>query len=288
MTRGRPSREVVRAGKIISVVAPIAAILYYLFASSIIPLPSQLVPPHISLNYIMVMVVVLMALPYGIVVWADTSYRREVDRYVPHFLSDLENLVKSGKGLLDSIEVIAGYDYGALSEELKVFTSQIKLGTPSHEAYNALIKRVSTTLVANVFSILDELTVSGGGVAGTLETLRGDISDLALIEKERTGTLRGYVTIIYISFFIFLAVMALLYVDFFVKMAATHITDGGLVPSFSINLPLIYNFLFQTSVISGGISGIAAGKISDGHWSSGIKHLLVFVIITVLLFQLYV
>lgn len=243
-------------------------------------------------------VVILSGLLIGVIPYAlfeqkaSTKFGR-IDENLPPFLHSLLSSVQSGSNLLKAIEHTSARDLGPLTSELKKLQSNIKLGMPIDKVFENFKNQISTILAVRVFTLLQVSLEMGGNVANTLDIIQKHITDTQNIEKERKSTLQSYVYVIYISFFVFIIVTVLLVSTFFAeisvmqeKLSDISENNAGMFSSIlGIQVEQIKSIMFNMALIEAVFGGLAAGKISNGSFLAGIKHVLIMIALSVIIFS---
>jgi archaeal flagellar protein FlaJ len=253
------------------------------------------VTDHVALPFSPITMVILTTLVFFIIPnfmeYAYQSWRQKIDDAVPSLLADVSAAVKTGINLDRALEMAADRDYGPLSVELRKLRTQLKLGVPFEEAIERMIARVKTNMVKRTFSLLVQANRAGGRIEQLLDVIQADANELFLLEKERRTAIRPYVVIIYIAFGVFLAVSVLLVDSFFTQVLQQHATGAaaGQFGSLSgLTLPTVKDLFLQMALIEAIFGGFGAGKLGEGSFSGGFKHVLIMAGITVLVFVLFV
>ena len=220
--------------------------------------------------------------------FAYQRWRRQIDEAIPKLLTDVSAEVKTGISLDRAIEHASTKDYGPLQGELKKLLTQLELGVPFDVAVENLIKRVHTNMVKRTFGLLIQANRAGGKIEELLDIIQSDANELFLLDKERKTALRPYVVVIYIAFFVFVAVSVILVDSFFKQVLGA---SGGTTVSFGsgnglagLSLPIVKDLFLQMALIEAIFGGLGAGKLGEGSFSSGFKHVLIMASITVLIF----
>jgi flagellar protein FlaJ len=218
-------------------------------------------------------------------------WRRQIDDAIPKLLTDISAQVKTGINLDRALEMATTKEYGPLQIELKKLQTQLKLGVPFDVAVENLIKRVQTSMVKRTFGLLVQADRAGGKIEELLDIIQSDANELFLLDKERRSALRPYVVVIYIAFGVFVAVSVLL-VDTFFKQI---LTSSGSVVSFGsgnglagLTLASIKDLFLQMALIEAIFGGFGAGKLGEGSFTAGFKHVLIMAAATVVVFVLVV
>jgi flagellar protein FlaJ len=238
--------------------------------------------PFEPIDYVIFALLVVLA-PYGF--YASTKERniREIERRLPDFLRDVAEAGRFGMTLADSIVVASTGRYGRLTPEIKKMSAQIEWGVPASEAIRLFSERVKTPLVIRMASIIRKANDAGGNVADVLTMVSHDAKEAILTEEERNVTMSTYVMVVYISFFVFIATILILNLQFLPKMeeAGTTVNEAaqemGLaeIPGVNIKVAVIDQvaFVFLLAVIVHAVGdGLLAGVISKGSIPIGMRH----------------
>lgn len=229
---------------------------------------------------------------------AGTNRRGEsIDKNLPLFLLSLVSAVNSGSSLLRAIEESAGRQMGSLTPMLKNLRANISWGMPHDEALDTFTNKVQTKLARRVAILLQIAMDIGGDVASTLDLVQKHVSDMQRIEQERKAALAPYLYTIYISFVVFIAVAVLLTSQFFTEIENvqtslrqtaedTNISLGMFGALLGVNVSELTSIMFHMGLVEAVFGGLAAGKISQGSFIAGIKHIVIMIIIAILAFSL--
>jgi flagellar protein FlaJ len=221
--------------------------------------------------------------PYGFYVSKKEKHVREIETRLPDFLRDVAEAGRFGMTLADAIVIASSGRYGRLTPEIKRMAAQIEWGVPASEAIRLFAERVKTPLVTRMASIIMKANDAGGNVADVLTMVSHDAKETILTQEERSVTMSTYVMVVYISFFVFIATILILQLQFLPKMEEAGRTvseqaeEQGLeeIPGVSIKVENIgaVSFIFLLAVIVHAAGdGILAGVIQKGSISIGLKH----------------
>jgi len=221
--------------------------------------------------------------PYGSYVSKRESHVHEIEMRLPDFLRDVAEAGRFGMTLAAAIVIASSGRYGRLTPEIKKMAAQIEWGVPASEAIRLFSERVKTPLVTRMTSIIMKANDAGGNVADVLTMVSHDAKETILTQEERSVTMSTYVMVVYISFFVFIATILILQLQFLPKMEEAGRTvseqaeEQGLeeIPGVSIKVENIgaVSFIFLLAVIVHAAGdGILAGVIQKGSISIGLKH----------------
>jgi len=199
--------------------------------------------------------------------------------------------------LLRAVEDAAGREMGSLTPHLLNLRANISWGMPHKESFEFFTLRLATPLSKRVGTLLAIALDMGGDVVSTLELVQHHVTEMQHLEKQRKSELAPYVYTIYIAFIVFLVIDALLVASFFAEMGNIQQTmiektegkdiDLGMFQTIlTVDVPGLTNLMFNMAIIEAIFGGLAAGKISDGSFTAGIKHMMVMLIASVVIFSL--
>ena len=211
---------------------------------------------------------------------------KEIEEYLPDFLRDVAESIRSGMPLTKAFENATHGTYGALSAEMKITSSQISWGIPFEETIKRFAGRVKSRLVRQAVLIIIESHKSGGEIADVLETVSTDIKTLKSIEQERKSKLKVYLVSMYFIFFLFLGIIVTLTQSFIPATPQLNEAAGilGGSPS-SLSEEDFKQFFFHLCLIQAFFAGLIGGQMGEGSVVSGIKHSIALLLITIIVFQ---
>ena len=190
------------------------------------------------------------------------------------FTRDLTEARKTGMSPEKCIMTLAERGekaYGGFTKHLKIIARQTGWGLSLRRIYQDFERRVYGWLArAGVFIMIDAIDV-GGGAPETFDVLATFMEDLEEMEKNKRATLRPLLLIPYITAIILVMVVVILisFMKSLLKLARVYIS----VPEF------VHLFLPPVVLIA-VISGLVAGKVSDGTVAAGFKHAVIMAVIT--------
>jgi len=226
----------------------------------------------------------------------DVQRKDSIDRNLPLFLLALTSAVQSGANLIKAIEHTAERNMGALTPELKNLRANISWGMPMDEALENFANRTGTRMSRRVVILLEMAIKVGGDIANNLEMIQQHVTELQNIEKERKSSLAPYTYTIYIAFAVFIGISVILSTQFFSEIANVqdllreNVVQGqsGMFSTLAdLDIGGLDKILFNMAMIQALFGGLAAGKIGSGSYVSGIKHIVIMVIMAVIAFNVF-
>jgi flagellar protein FlaJ len=242
-----------------------------------------------ALNFMVFGIIVLMG-PYGFYVSSKDKEVKEIEKRLPDFLRDVAEAGRFGMTLAEAIVVSSAGRYGRLTPEIKKMSAQIRWGVPVTHALDLFSERVDTPMTNRIVSIINKSSEAGGNVADVLTMVSSSTKERQLMEEERSVTMKTYLTVILISFFVFLVTIWILNATFLPKMmeASGAITaagtsqglDAGSILSDDLAglITQIQIAFFLAAVIHAIGDGILAGVLENGKIANGMKYSFIMLI----------
>lgn len=226
----------------------------------------------------------------------EVQRRDSIDKNLPLFLLALSSAVQSGANLIRAIETTADRNMGALTPELKNLRANISWGMPIEEAFENFANKMGTKISRRVVVLLEMALKIGGDIRSNLEMIQKHVTELQNLEKERKSSLAPYTFTIYISFAVFIGIAVILSSQFFSEFEKVQellvdtpgaSPEGAMFSSIAgMDIEALNTILFNMAIIEAVFGGLAAGKIGGGSYVSGIKHIIVMIVMAVIAFML--
>lgn len=232
--------------------------------------------------------------PFTLLHLREAQRKDNIDKNLPLFLLALSSAVQSGANLIRAIETTADRNMGPLTPELKNLRANISWGMPIEDAFENFAQRTGTKMSRRVATLLEMALKIGGDIRTNLEMIQQHVTDLQNLEKDRKASLAPYTYTIYISFAVFLGISVILSSQFFSEflnvqkmlLDSPGISGDGMFSSIiNMDIEALNSILFNMSMIEAVFGGLAAGKIGSGNYVSGIKHIIIMIVMAVAAFM---
>ena len=232
--------------------------------------------------------------PFTLLHLREVQRKDNIDKNLPLFLLALSSAVQSGANLIRAIETTADRNMGPLTPELKNLRANISWGMPIEDAFENFAQRTGTKMSRRVATLLEMALKIGGDIRTNLEMIQQHVTDLQNLEKDRKASLAPYTYTIYISFAVFLGISVILSSQFFSEflnvqkmlLDSPGVSGDGMFSSIiNMDIEALNSILFNMSMIEAVFGGLAAGKIGSGNYVSGIKHIIVMIVMAVAAFM---
>jgi flagellar protein FlaJ len=229
--------------------------------------------------------------PIGFYNHLKSKKKQQIEDHLPDFLREISSSASSGMTVFDSITSAARGDYGKLTPEIQKMSAQLSWGISVNEALENFAKRINTPSVKRIVITINKALDIGGNTPEVFEAAAKEIDQTKLVEQQRRTEMSLYSIVIFISFFVFLAVILIIdntiFEEFFKlqsKMTgATRI--GNLQIAQSIDRGLLYNTFFLFVLVQSVGGGLLGGFMMDGKISSGVRFGFILVLISFFIFK---
>jgi flagellar protein FlaJ len=225
---------------------------------------------------------ITLVFPPAILDHIDFKWRKAIDEHLPDLFRSIVQAQQTGMTLPQALEEAARRDYGPLTSELKKMSTQVSWGMSFEDGLVTLGRRVNTVLVQRTVPMVIEASRSGGNVEKVFDPMGKFIQTTLLLDKERRTQTRPYVAIIYVSFFVFLFTIILLFRSFFNGFEGMQLLAAAVMQPSQIQ-----RIFFHMTSIQAFFGGLVAGKMGDGTVSAGLKHSLVLMLIGYVALKLF-
>lgn len=238
--------------------------------------------------------------PFGFYEYARLRRLNKIEDKFPDFLRDLAEYWKGGLSMTAAVETLAKGEYGALNKDVKLMANQISWGIAFNEVLRLFVDRAKTRLIERSITLIEEANKSGGKISDILVTAANDAREIKWLQLEREKNIITFVTIIYVSFFVYIAIIAILSAVFIpaiadatLEMKETQEKQAGGMGSglasvgVQINLidkPYLGFIFFCSGLIQGLGNGIVGGIMGEGTLAAGLRHAFIMCTLTWIIF----
>ena len=230
--------------------------------------------------------------PIGFYNHIKSKRKRELEAHLPDFLREISSSTASGMTVFDAIRTAAYGDHGNLTPELQNMAAQLSWGISVKEALKNFAERINTVSVKRMVVTINKALEIGGNTSIVFEAAAREIDQSKLVEQQRKAEMSLYSIVIFISFFVFLAVIYIInstIIAEFLRLQS-QLPSGSIgVSNISIsNLDkfAIRNVFFSFVLVQSIGGGLLGGFMMDGKLSSGVRFGFVLVIISFFVFKL--
>jgi archaeal flagellar protein FlaJ len=233
--------------------------------------------------------------PYGFYMAREHRRIRLMEERFPDFLRDIASSHKGGLTLTQATVIASRGEYGPLSPEVQKMADQLKWNVSFNEALQRFSDRVRTPLVQRAVDLILQANRSGGATTDVLLAAARDARELKSLENDRRLSMSLYTVVIYVTFFVFLGVVAVMYSQFIPQLVASSeaaaesarelggVSVGG-IGGEVLRIEDFQLFYFLAAITQGLGDGIVAGLMGQGKAVLGLRHSFLMVLLSYLTF----
>jgi flagellar protein FlaJ len=136
---------------------------------------------------------------------------------------------------------------------------------------------------------------ASGDISPVLRIAANETEETRTLREERRQQMLTYLVVIYISFFVFLGIIAALTVSFIPAIESASesavfsdsatISTGVFSGLGDVDTEAYSLLFFHVSLVQGVFSGLIAGQLGEGSVTDGLKHATLLVFVTYVVFQ---
>ena len=215
--------------------------------------------------------------------------KREIENHLPDFLREISSSTASGMTVFDAIKSASKGDHGKLTSELQKMSSQLSWGISVDDVLDNFAKRIKTDMVKRMVITIKKALEIGGNTSSVFDAAALEIDQAKRVEEQRKIEMSLYSIVIFISFFVFLAVILIIDKTIFAaifdlqdKMAGQ--TIGNMMIA-SIDHDLLKYMFFSFVLVQSVGGGLLGGFMMDGKISSGIRYGFILILISFIVFK---
>jgi flagellar protein FlaJ len=227
--------------------------------------------------------------PIGFYNHLITKKKREIENHLPDFLREISGSTASGMTVFDAIKSASKGDHGKLTYEIQKMASQLSWGISVNDVLDNFSRRMKSDIVKRMVLTIKKALEIGGNTSAVFNAAALEIDQSKRVEEQRKIEMSLYSIVIFISFFVFLAVILIIDKTIFAaifdlqeKMAGQ--TIGNMMIA-SIDHDLLKYMFFSFVLVQSIGGGLLGGFMMDGKLSSGIRFGFILILISFVVFK---
>jgi len=208
-----------------------------------------------------------------------------IEASIPDFLDRLASVNEAGMTVVESLNRVRGGELGALNRELDRVWADIQWGADIDAALRRFETRMRTPTVSRVVTLITQAMNASGDLSTVLRITAAQAKADRRLKRERRQEMLTYVVVVYVSFGVFLIIIAALN-----NVLIPNLPESGAVANDtssaiggvesletvsslgSLNEAAYTLVFFHTTIIQGVCSGFVAGQMAGGSVRDGAKH----------------
>jgi flagellar protein FlaJ len=233
---------------------------------------------------------VLLAIgPVGFYSHLKAKKKKDIEDQLPDFLREISSSTASGMTVFDAINSVSKGEHGRLTPELQRMSSQLSWGISVKDALDNFAKKVNTNSVKRMAITINKALEIGGNTSAVFDAAAREMDQAKRVEQQRKAEMSMYSIVIFISFFVFLAVI--LIIDKTIFQAIFDLQDEmagqaiGNMKIADIDHVLLKNMFFSFIMVQSIGGGLLGGFMTDGNLSSGVRYGFILVLASFFVFK---
>ena len=206
-------------------------------------------------------------------------YVNNVEKQMPEFLREIADMRDIGMTLQSSIAMISGSKTGILSSEVKVVARELEHGAHLSNALVRMEERIGLVSVKRAISLLVKASEVTDYIREILTIAIADLEHYVKMKSKRFNVSFVYLAIIYLSFGIYLFCAYQMNVAFIASFEGMGVT---------FDLSQNKGDMFHIGMILAFFSGIMAGQLSGNSILCGLKHSIIMLAATIVVFIFFI
>jgi flagellar protein FlaJ len=228
-------------------------------------------------------------------------YKRRIDRIeaaTPEMLERLASLNEAGMSVVEGFERIRGSDLGVLSPEIERIWRDIEYGANIDDALLRFGRRVRTTAITRVVTLLTNAMRASGEMGPVLRIASQQARAEVKLRRQRRQQMFTYLVVIYVSFVVFLVIIGAVN-----EVLVPSLPDSVALPDSNelgrlgaspeafarfgdVDKAAYTLVFFHAALIQAVAAGFIAGQLGEGSLRDGTKHAAIMLAIAYLAFVL--
>ncbi|MDE2518181.1 MAG: type II secretion system F family protein [Methanocorpusculum sp.] len=256
-------------GLVVGCILAVFVFLSYMLGSFVVIFPTFTFQALICVMAIAAMFPLMLA--YEI----RRRYVNKVETQLPEFLREIADMRDIGMTLQGAIFMISGNKTGVLSSEIKVVSEELRYGSSLSGALVRMEERIGLVSVKRAISLLVKASEVTDYIREILTIAIADLEHYLKMKSKRLNVSFVYLAVIYLSFGIYLYSAYQMNVAFISSFSAYDIT---------FDLTSNKTDMFHIGIILAFFSGIMAGQLSANSILCGLKHSILLLSATIVMF----
>lgn len=222
-------------------------------------------------------------LPPAIAYRAIKSYDDEVESRAPELFYDLSEQVKASGSIVRALKRVSRHSYGPMSEEVMRILSEVEdEGMDLASSLQSMAGRVKNRYIDRAVPVIKEAMTSSSSIDGILRIISEEGRLALSLKKERRSGISSSISVIYLTAFIFLAVVSLCLTSFMPLSAELKAMSGD-VQEISIHDASMPYYILSISVAL--CSGLTIGEMRDSTIFGGFLDAAILLSVTFIVYQ---
>ncbi|WP_324758426.1 type II secretion system F family protein [Haloarcula montana] len=265
-------------GRVLYIAVPVAIVLFA------VRVPAAFQTSAVNVRLLDDLVIQSLLLVFGsfaIVRYSYTQRIQRIENATPELLERLASLNEAGMTIVESLRRLRGSDIGVLTPEVDRIWADIKMGANVDDALVRFGRRIRTTAITRVVTLLTNAMHSSGQLGPVLRIASKQARADTRLRKRRRQQMFTYLVVIYISFLVFLVIIVSVQEVLVPALPSNIATPDS--SRLGVNADQFARFgrvdkaaytlvFFHTAIIQAVLTGFIGGQLGEGTLKDGAKH----------------
>ena len=235
--------------------------------------------PEYTMEVFICLLLIAAMIPLMLAYEIRRRYVNNVEKQMPEFLREIADMRDVGMTLQSSISMISRSKTGVLSSEVKVVARELEHGSHLSNALVRMEERIGLVTVKRAISLLVKASEVTDYIREILTIAIADLEHYIKMKSKRFNVSFVYLAIIYLSFGIYLFCAYQMNVAFIASFEGMGVT---------FDLTQNKGDMFHIGMILAFFSGIMAGQLSGNSILCGLKHSIIMLAATIVIFIFFI
>jgi len=240
-----------------------------------------------------IIAILIILIPYAIFHELWSRKVLGIQELIPDFLERMSGINQVGLTVAQAIGIMVNTNLGLLSYEIRRIKRDMDWGANFTEALMRFEQRISTPAIARTVTLITKASEMSGQIGEVLSIASSDAKMSEVLKKKRLAEMFIYTAIVYLSFFVFLFVVAILVTQFLpvlsqVKPSGMPSTGAMAGMGGAIQIDVFGRLLYHACLVEALFSGLIAGQMGESSLASGVKHSCILLVIALIGFNFFV
>jgi len=264
---------------VLYIAVPVALLLF------VLRVPSAFQASSVNIRILDDLVIQSLLVVLGSFAVVRTIYSRRVSHIeaaTPELLERLASLNEAGMTLVTSFRRVRGSDVGVLTPEVDRIWADISMGANVDDALVRFGRRVRTTAISRVVTLLTKAMHASGELGPVLRIAATQARADHRLRNRRRQQMLTYLVVIYISFFVFLVIIVAVQ-EVLVPALPSSVPTPSNANSLGVNTDQFTRLgrvdkaaytlvFFHIALAQAVLTGFVGGQLGEGSLKDGAKH----------------
>ena len=226
--------------------------------------------------------------PIGVYNYLEIKKKWEIQQRFPDFLVEVGDSLNTGMTIFDAIKVASKAHYGRLTSEINRMKAQLSWDLSMRDVFNNFAERMKSAIVQRVVLTVNRGLDMGGNTPRIFKSAAREVFQVNRLENQRRTNMAVYTLVIFVCFFVFLAIIVILNRTIFTSFFELQETQTLRMGSFTLSLfdPMVLKYAMYLFVFVQSLgAGVLGGFMIDGKLSSGIRYSCILGLISFFIFK---